>query len=403
VCGRRRTRRLLSDLPSNAESRIVPGSPAVSCRLLLAGLLLAGPACGHSDPFSSPSTGTDSPFDPTPPVRLTLNQAADRGPSWLPDGSGIIYSSHQTGRHDHDLCLAELPATGGTQRRLVCNLSGLGDDSTNAIESPVVSAEGRLAFVKAGSAVGALSPSREALAVAPDDHPAAGSNVQPIPFSLPGEPRYTAVRQLRWQNASRLVFVASQVLYRVPCQFCQYDTIVSGLDVGVLDLSPGGASVSVLPGTDFASGVSPGATEDEVYFTLAGDSRVYRRLLSSGATDVVYDFGAAGVARDVHVAAGRLAAVVGGRVAFSVDPDLGPTQWDSGGIIHVVTLASGADVALDGPGLFRRPALSRDGTRLVAEGYPLIVTEIRDPETGVLLAADTTVARAGDLYLFGAP
>lgn len=381
----------------------MPGLPAVSCRLALAGVLLAAPACGHSDPFSGPSTATDSPFDPTPPVRLTLNEGADRGPSWLPDGSGIIYSSHQTGRRDHDLCLAELPATGGTQRRLVCNLSGLGDDSTNAIESPVTFADGRLAFVKAAGAAGALSPTREAVAISPNEDPAAGANVQPIPFSIPGEPRYSAVRQLRWQNASRLVFVAAQVLYRVPCQFCQYDTIVSGLDVGVLDLSPGGASVSVLPGTDLATGVSPGPTEDEVYFTLAGDSRVYRRLLSSGATDVVYDFGAAGFARDVHVAAGRLAAVVGGRVAFSVDPDLGPTQWDSGGIVHVVTLASGADVALDGPGLFRRPALSPDGTRLVAEGYPLIITETRDPVTGALIAVDTTVARAGDLYLFGAP
>jgi len=381
----------------------VPGSPAVSCRLALAGVLLLTAACGHSDPFSGPSTGTDSPFDPTPPVRLTLNQAADRGASWLPDGSGIIYSSHQTGRRDHDLCLAELPATGGTQRRLVCNLSGLGDDSTNAIESPATFADGRLAFVKAAGAVGALSPSREAVAVSPGEDPSAGANVQPIPFSLPGEPRYTAVRQLRWQNASRLVFVASQVLYRIPCQFCPYDTIVSGLDVGVLDLSPGEATVSVLPGTDLATGVSPGPTEDEVYFTLAADTRVYRRLLSSGATDVVYDFAAAGIARDVHVAAGRLAAVVGGRVAFSVDPDLGPTQWDSGGIVHVVTLASGADVALDGPGLFRRPALSPDGARLVAEGYPLIITETRDPVTGGLLAVDTTVARAGDLYLFGAP
>ena len=383
--------------------RIVPGSPAVSCRLALAGVLLATPACGHSDPFSGPSTGTDSPFDPTPPVRLTLNQAADRGASWLPDGSGILYSSQQTGRKDHDLCLAELPPTGGTQRRLVCNLSGLGDDSTNAIESPVASADGRLAFVKAAGAVGALGPSREAVAVSPTQDPAAGANLQPIPFSLTGEPRYSAVRQLRWQNASRLVFVASQVLYRVPCQFCQYDTIVSGLDVGVLDLSPAGASVSVLPGTDLATGVSPGATEDEVYFTLAGDSRVYRRLLSSGATDVVYDFGAAGFARDVHVAAGRLVAAVGGRVAFSVDPDLGPTQWDSGGIVHVVTLASGTDVALDGPGLFRRPVLSPDGTRVVAEGYPLSITEIVDPVTGAVLAIDTTVARVADLYLFGAP
>lgn len=382
---------------------MVPGLPAVSCRCLaLTGALLVL-ACGHSEPFSGPSTGTTSPFDPTPPVRLTLNEGADRGASWLPDGSGILYSAHETGRRDRDLCLAELPPSGGTQRRLVCDLSSLGGDSTNAIESPVTAPDGRLAFVKAASAIGALAPTRQAVAIGIGGDPVGAADVQPVPFSLPGEPRYTTVRQLRWQSASRLVFVASQLLQRVPCMFCQYDTIVSGLDVGVLDLSPGGASASVLPGTDLATGVSPGITEDEVYFTLAGDTRIYRRTLSSGATDVVYDFGAAGVARDVHVSAGRLAAVVGGRTAFSVDPDLGPTQWDSGGIVHVVTLSSGADVALEGPGLFRRPALSPDGTQVVAEGYPLIITEIRDPVTGGLIEVDTTVDRVGDLYLFGAP
>jgi len=100
----------------------------------------------------------------------------------------------------------------------------------------------------------------------------------------------------------------------------------------------------------------------------------------------------------VHVAGGHLAAIVGGRVAFSVDPELGPTQWDSGCIVHVVDLASGADVALPGPGLFRRPALAPTGDRVVAEGYPLIV--ISHPDSPV---KDTLVSRAGDLYLFGLP
>jgi hypothetical protein len=189
------------------------------------------------------------------------------------------------------------------------------------------------------------------------------------------------------------------------------DTIVSGLKLGVLDLSAAGATVSALPGTDLASGVSRGPTDDEVYYTLGGDSRVFHRVLSSGATDVAYDFGPAGIARDVDAAAGRLAAVVGGRVAFSVDPELGPTQWDSGGVVHVVDLLSGADAVLEGPGLFRRPALSPAGTEVVAEGYPLIIVPKIDPETGLPALdpvtgdplADTTVARAADLYLFGAP
>ena len=49
-----------------------------------------------------------------------------------------------------------------------------------------------------------------------------------------------------------------------------------------------------------------------------------------------HDFGPSGVVRDVHAAGNRVAAVVGGRVAFSVDPRVGPTQWDSGGVLHLL-------------------------------------------------------------------
>jgi hypothetical protein len=65
--------------------------------------------------------------------------------------------------------------------------------------------------------------------------------------------------------------------------------------------------------------------------------------------------------------------------------------------VHVVDLGTGTDQPLDSPDfLFRRPALSPDGTRLVAEGYPLLIV-------GDAQAADTTVGKSGDLYLFGAP
>ncbi|MBA3319723.1 MAG: hypothetical protein H0T50_16750, partial [Gemmatimonadales bacterium] len=85
----------------------------------LLSLLGQSTACSHSDPFSNPQ-GTDTPFDPGPPVRLTLNQAHDGNPAWLADGSGILYSAQQLDRPDTDVCLAELPATGGSQRRLIC-------------------------------------------------------------------------------------------------------------------------------------------------------------------------------------------------------------------------------------------------------------------------------------------
>ena len=87
-------------------------------------------------PVQRPSLRYQPALDPTPPVRLTLNEGADRSPSWLPDGSGIVYSTQQLGRPDADVCLAELPPGGGTQVRLVCDLSRLGADTNNAIQHP---------------------------------------------------------------------------------------------------------------------------------------------------------------------------------------------------------------------------------------------------------------------------
>src|SRR5262245_52479046 len=104
---------------------MVRSSPRDLRCLALAGVALLALACSHTDPFSVPPYGTTQPFDPTPPVRLTLNEGADRQASWLPDGSGIVYSTQQLGRPDADVCLAELPPTGGTQRRLVCDLTRL--------------------------------------------------------------------------------------------------------------------------------------------------------------------------------------------------------------------------------------------------------------------------------------
>jgi hypothetical protein len=375
-------------------------------RLALAGGAWLVVSCSHTDPFSPPPYGATEPLDPTPPVRLTLNLGPDRDASWLPDGSGILYSTQQAFRSDRDVCLAELPPHGGSQRRLVCDLTALGGDTLNAVEFPVAAADGRLAFLKLGNPTTATRPLVEAVTVAPGLDPRRGSEVVRLPYTVPGEPTHATVTSLRWLSSSRLTFVGSLRTYRNACMLpcTRQDTILSGLKVGVLDLDAPGSAPGLVAGTEFASGVSPGSSGQEIYYTIGGDSRVYRRNLATGEVAVAYDFGAAGIARDVHVVGSRLTAIVGGRAHFIVDPELGPIQADSGGFIHVVDLSSGNDAVLGTffPATFRHPSLAPAGDRVVAEGYPLIVSDVPGTEPGTV-SPDTTVGRDGDLYLFPAP
>jgi hypothetical protein len=53
---------------------------------------------------------------------------------------------------------------------------------------------------------------------------------------------------------------------------------------------PGGLPAAV-PGIDLASGVSPGASADEVFYTIGGDTRVFHRVLSAGEMSLAHDFG----------------------------------------------------------------------------------------------------------------
>ncbi|HEX7338154.1 MAG TPA: hypothetical protein VF252_13185 [Gemmatimonadales bacterium] len=290
-----------------------------------------------------------------------------------------------------------MPSTGGTQRELTCDLSPLGGDSTDAVESPAPAPDGGLAFVSVGSRIDAIAPPGSTIALGTLTSPANRTRLQSLPYTVPGGRLHSGASQLRWLSASRLIYLAERVDYHIRCDRCvEWDTLATGMDVMWLDVAQPGSPQRVA-GTEFASGVSVGAGADEIYYTLNGDPRVYRQTLSTGAVTVAHDFGAAGAARDVHVVGNNLAAVVGGRVAYGVDPAFGPTAWDSGGVLHVVDLQTGGDVILDQTGLYRRPQISPTGSAVVAEGYRLILTSGPGGEI------DTTVDRRSDLYLFGQP
>jgi hypothetical protein len=365
--------------------------------LLLAIASLAG--CGHTEPFTPGNFDTDVPFNPTPPIQLTLNRGPDRRAAWLPDGSALLYSTQLEGTRDHDVCLALLPPTGGRQRSLSCTLSPSADQRTESLESAAAAPDGRLAFIAGSSAIGALVSSVQELSLATIADPATRTSLLAIPYTISGHPIHGGISQLRWLGPNRLVYLAEAVNVYLPCMGCQKDTLRSGVDAVWLDLAAG-ATPQAIAGTNNASGVSPGSSEDEVYYSLSGDTKVYRETISGGAATVVFDFGSAGIVRDVQVVGTRMVAVVGGRVHFSIDPSFGPTQWDSGGLVHVVDLSTANDLVVTDPterALYRRPQLSPAGSQLVVERYPLII--INNTSTGGTI--DTSVARDGDLYLMG--
>ncbi|HEY7636011.1 MAG TPA: hypothetical protein VH763_10725 [Gemmatimonadales bacterium] len=365
------------------------------------GVVLLTLGCGHTDPFTDPSQVSDQPFDPSPPVRLTLNAGSDAEAAWLPDGSGILYSAAQSSRPDADVCLALLPPSGGSQRQLTCDVPG-GPDLRDGIQSAAPSSDGRLAFLGTSSTLNGEIPFLQVILLSPSLNPVGAAQIRTFPYTASDGQVHRTASQLRWLGPSLLVYLAETFDARRACRLCPLDTIVTGLAVATLDPGSPGRAPTVVPETQFASGVSPGDTPDLIYFTLGGDTRVFQRTLSSGSVQLIYDFGAAGIARDVHVQGSRMVATVGGRVAFSNDPELGPTQWDSGGVVHLVDLAGGTDTPLPGPGLFRRPVLAPTSDRVVAEGYPLIITPRLDSITGITVK-DTTVGRNSDLYLFTLP
>jgi hypothetical protein len=280
----------------------------------------------------------------------------------------------------------------------VCNLPGE-RTTKDAAQSPAAGPDGSLAFFSAGNGgLAGTNPVFTDIVVSPSLDASMAQTVRHLPFTPAGGAPQDYAGYLRWLSPARLAYVGQQFRLLRPCgdTGCPFDTLIYGTDVTVLDFSGGAAAVSVVPGTAQATGVASVDEGTAILFTLPNDTRVYRREFDGGEITVVHDFGPAGIARDVHAAGGRVAAVVGGRVAFSVHPLLGPTQWDSGGVIHVLGLQGEDEVVLDTPErLYRRPAVSPDGSRVVAEGFPLIIVTL--PLGGF----DTTVSKSADLYLFG--
>lgn len=334
------------------------------------GFVLAIAGCGHSAPFAVPDNGSDQPFADGSPRRLTFNVGDDRAPAWLPDESGFLYSLQRRDRRDLDRCLGLLPPDGGRLLRTICDEDPAAQDSTNELTDPAADGAGRLAYVVTGSRLADPVPGYTAIVLGSLSDPIPAAVLRTFPYFAPDTVRHDRASHVAWLRPTSLVYLAEHVGYTPHA----VDTVRTGAAIVRLELGGAVPALTVVPGTRDASSVAVGESADVIYFTLGGDSRVFRRVLSTGAVAVAHDFGAAGIARDVQLAGSRLVAVVGGNVSFAFDPTFGNNvQLDGGGVLHLVDLTSGADSSLptgprpERPLRFRRPALAPSGTRLVAE------------------------------------
>ncbi|HEU4800141.1 MAG TPA: hypothetical protein VFS94_05875 [Gemmatimonadales bacterium] len=340
------------------------GATAIAWLVMLA-------ACDHGAPFAPEVPAEPGPFGPGVPARLTFNSADDRTASWLPDGSAFIYSSEELeGPSDHDRCLLVMPSSGGTVSRSICERRPGHQDSTDVFQSPVVSPGGRLLYLRAVSRIGNQKSPRMELALATLDAPVPATALTPVPYFASSGKTHLLVASPAWLDDEHFVYLAQYLWYQGSTFFP--DTFATGLEIVHGSVDGDAATLSVVPSTEEASSVAAGDQPGTVIATFGGDSKVYRVDLVTGARTELWDFGAAGIARDAQIAGGKLAAIVGRSVLYQFeDAHQQFVQRDEGGNLHVVELSSGeTEVFSLDETLFRRPALAPDGSRLVVEASP---------------------------------
>ncbi|HXW96977.1 MAG TPA: hypothetical protein VEI47_05275, partial [Gemmatimonadales bacterium] len=245
--------------------------------------------------------------------------------------------------------------------------------------NPAPGPGGRLAWVEAHSPVGSLSPLHRTIRTGSLAVTDSGQVAITLPYvASSGQLHGTAI-DLAWIGSDTLVYVGAEALIGSVCNGCKKDTLVTGRDIVLLDLKDPTHTPNVVPGTTSASSVWPSADGTAIYYTLGGDTKVYRRSLALGAVSVVADLDTLGITRDVSVQDSVLLAVAGGLVSYNVNPVFDRLQGDSGGVLIRLDLRAGGPVALgDTFHYYRRPRLSPDRRFVVTEGT--------DRKTGLQIA-----------------
>ncbi|MEP7324440.1 MAG: hypothetical protein ABI836_00705 [Gemmatimonadota bacterium] len=353
--------------------------------------------CDHSQPFDSPPRTPLGPWSSGSIRRLTFNPGDDRTPSWLPDGSGIIYSSEREDRRDHDRCLNILPPLGGTVMQSICPTNPNQDDSTNLLESPAVSPEGRIFYHEVTSWIGQQKLGSTGLRLGLATDPVNANQVLQLPYTAPDGQIHSSIRSPAWTGPNTLVYLAELLFYE-GSTFLP-DTFFTGLAVVQLDVSGDTPVLQLVPGTNDASSAAVPEGPGVIYYTIGGDSVVYRRDLVAGTVTSVHNFGSGNIARDVTVRGNHLVAVVGRSVVWQYELDHSRyIQRDEGGDLHFLNLQTGQEtIFATDTTLFRHPVLSPGGAWAVVEASPFALPHIA-PQSDY-----TALNHRDDLWLFKVP
>ncbi len=334
----------------------------------LALLPLIGPACSHTEPFRPGSTGNEGPHDGSLPVRLTFDPGVDQYPAWLPDGSGLLYSYELTGAPDHDRCLGLLPPGGGSRRLEQCATGDIRHDSTNALLTSAGGPGDLAAWVDVVGVRRLAGPQGGGIRVGRRGDQLGARLVQVLPYVAPGGLRHAMATNLAWLGDSAVVYVGNELVYPSACSTCKVDTVPVGREIVLLRVDRNPASLEVVAGTFEATSLSVSRDGAILYFTVAGDSRVFGRNLATGSVSIIHDFGVLGIARDVSVSGTSLVAIVGGQVSYFTDPQYGPMQVDYGGTLYHLAMGTSQVTPLSAlDRAARHPAISPDGLHVAVE------------------------------------
>lgn len=324
-------------------------------------LLLQG--CSHSSTMTDDPPSSSDPVDPGPPVQLTINPGDDVEVAML-SNTEITYSYTVAGTPDRDRCIAVLPLSGGTRLREICAQGDHIDDSTHAYRFSTPLPSDSLAWFR-GSRRPGEDFNREALvAVASWANPNTFRVLRTFPTTSTNSQTHIEPAFLRSIGAGKLAYVGMRFLMKCTPLGCEL--IFAGREIALLDLTQPGTPPLAVPSTNYPTSVAAGPNPGEIIYTLVGDSRVYLQT-AGGSIAVLHDFGPSGIARDAHLAGGRLAAIVGGVVSVDTSDTNEPFQRDAGGPLIVVDLTNGEELPVMDEFLVRRPVLTPDGRHVVAE------------------------------------